>query len=564
MKKLILKHALLNAAQHGGKANVQAVLGKVIAERPELKGKIKEIIPEIKKAVREVNALSIDEQKERLKRLRIKPRKKVKKEILPKLPRAVKGKVVTAFPPEPSKYPHIGHAKGALLNYLYAKKYKGKFYLRFEDTNPELAKKECYDAFLDGLKWLDIKWYKLDYVSDHIEEYYEATEKLIEEDKAYVCVCKQPDIKKNRRLMIECRCRKNSVEKNLELWKKMLTIFKAGKASVRLKIDMAHSNAAMRDPTIMRIMLHKHPRTGKKYRVWPTYDFGTALMDAWEGVTHRVRSKEFEIRKELQQHIQRALDYKPPHITEIGRLNLKGVPSSGRKIRKMIHAKQLMGWDDPRLTTLIALRRRGFVPEAIKDFLISTGVSKAEAVLTWDILESFNRKTIDPIANRYFGVLDPITLSIEGVPRIKAAIKTVKAPLHPDFPKRGSRRIPVGSKLYIEKSDLKKHKGKEVGLMSLYSVKLGRNGKAKKAKFVSKRIKLAAPKIHWVSEPNKRVRIVMSNGSVQKAIAEPAIKNVKAGQLIQLPRVGFCRVDKAGKEAGKEIRKEIVLYFTHK
>ncbi|MCX6821858.1 MAG: glutamate--tRNA ligase [Candidatus Aenigmarchaeota archaeon] len=394
-KKIILKYAILNAIQHEGKADIQAVLGKILSEKPEFRNKIKGIIPEIKKTVTDVNSWSKEKQENEMKKLGVTIEKKVEeKKELSDLPDAKIGKVVTAFPPEPSKYPHIGHAKAALVNYLYAKKYKGKFILRFEDTNPLAAKKEYYDVFLEGLKWFGIKWDRLDYTSDHIEEFYEATEKLIKENKSYVCVCEQDKIKKNRRFMVECKCRNNSTEKNIELWKKMLTTFKEGEASVRIKISMDNKNAAMRDPSIMRIIDHPHVRTGKKYRLWPMYDFATSLMDGWEGVTHRVRSKEFEMRRELQQFIQKAVNLKITYITEMARFNLEGVPSSGRQIREMIQNKQLTGWDDPRLVTLIALRRRGFDPEGIKEFLVSTGVTKTESMLTWDVLESFNRKMI--------------------------------------------------------------------------------------------------------------------------------------------------------------------------
>ena len=549
MEKLILKHTLINAIQHEGKANIQAVLNKIIGENPELRKKIGELIPDIKKTIEDVNSWNIEKQKNKLKSLGISIEKKIEeKRGLPDLPDAKMGKVMTAFPPEPSKYPHIGHAKAALINYLYAKKYKGKFILRFEDTNPELSKKEFYDAILDGLKWLGIKWNKLDYVSDHVKEYYKATERLLKEEKAYVCVCKQSEIKKNRRLMEECKCRKNILNENLELWKKMLTTFKEGEASVRIKISMEHKNAAMRDPTIMRIIDYPHPRIKKKYRVWPIYDFATALMDSWEGVTHRIRSKEFEMRTELQKFIQKSLGLKSPYITEIARFNLKGVPSSGRQIREMIKNKELFGWDDPRLTTLIALKRRGFDSEGIKEFLVSTGVSKSEATLTWDVLETFNRSIIDPKCNRYFCVFDPVEIKIKDFPKVKK----VRVHLHPDFPKRGYREISVNlNKIFVSRDDFKKFKGKEIRLIGLFNVNLD-----KQAKFTSKEVKMEMPKIQWVSDKNVPVKIVMNDGSIKKGITEPEIKKVKVDTRLQFVRFGFCKADKT--------KPEFVFYFTHK
>ncbi|MEM5879032.1 MAG: glutamate--tRNA ligase [Candidatus Aenigmatarchaeota archaeon] len=549
MEEIIFKCALMNAIGHDGRADVQAVIKKVIAERPELKSNIKELIEKVKKIVGEVNSLSLEEQKRKLDELGIKIEKKmVGKSELPDLPDAEFGKVVTAFPPEPSKYPHIGHAKAAFLNFLYAKKYGGKFILRFEDTNPEMVKEEYYEAIIDGMKWLGIEWDKLDYSSDHMKNFYEAVEKLISEDKAYVCLCKVETIRKNRASGKECKHRMQEVKENLLLWKKMKKDFKEGEAVVRLKINMKHENATMRDPSIMRIVEVPHPRTKERYRVWPTYDFGTAMMDGWEGVTHRLRSKEFEVRKELQQYIQKLFGFKPSKTIEFGRLNLKGVPTSGRIIREMIKKGKLLGWDDPRLTTLMALKKRGFAPEAIKNFILLTGVSKAEGVVTWELLEAENRKVVDSAANRYMVVLSPRKIALEEAPEIK----DVKINLHPDFPERGFRKIPVNiRKILIEREDYKKYKNKEVGLMYFATIKIGL-----KTKFVSKEVPLEVPKIHWCSEPNLKIKIVMPNGKTVKAVGEPEMKTLKKDQIIQMPRVGFARVEKE--------YKDIILYYSHK
>jgi glutamyl-tRNA synthetase len=550
MKDLILKHALLNAIEHSGRADVRAVLGKTIAENPELKDEIKEVIADVKKIVEEVNSLSLEDQRKRIRAMKIEvKRKKIEEKYeLPELPNMKIGKVVTAFPPEPSKFPHLGHAKAALINFLYAKKYKGRFILRFEDSNPELAKKEYYEAILNGLTWLGIKWNKMDFLSDHLPEYYKIVELLIKNGDAYVCLCKQEEIKHKRAIGEECEHRDYSKDKNIELWKNMLKKFREGESTVRLKIDMKHKNALMRDPSIVRIIDAAHPRTKKKFRVWPTYDFGTAMLDIWEKVTHRVRSKEFELRKELQQYIQKILRKPSPYITEIGRFNIQGVPSSGRIIREMIKNEELSGWDDPRLTTLMALKRRGFTPEGIKNFLLSTGVTKAEAVLDWDPLESENRKIVDPIANRYFAIINPKLIDIRNPPKVKE----IKARLHPNFPKRGSRKIYVNvKKIYIDMNDFEKFKGREIRLMDLFNIRLGEN-----VDYTDEEVKPETPKMNWVSAPNVKLKIVMPDGSVKTALGEKNIKKLKKDELIQLMRIGFCRVD--------DNKKETVLYFTHK
>jgi glutamyl-tRNA synthetase len=547
MRKIIFKQALINAYLHKGKADVKAVVKRTIAEKPSLREKIDEVIKLTKKIVKEVNKLSLEEQERKIKELKIKIPKKEERVGLPPLPKAVRGRVITAFPPEPSKFPHLGHAKAALLNYEYAKMYNGKFVLRFEDTNPEKVKKIYYKEIENGLKWLGIKWHKKEFISDFIPKFYEIAEFFIKKGYAYVCLCKRDKIKRLRYQKKECEHRNQSIEKNLALWRKMLSEFKGGKAHLRLKIDMKHKNAVMRDPTIMRIVESKHPRKGGKYRVWPLYDFATSLMDAWEGVTHRLRSKEFEIRKELQQYIQKLVGAKPPIIIEFGRLNLKGVPTSGRVIRKLIGEKKLTGWDDPRLTTLIALKRRGFLPQAISEFVISTGISKAEALLEWDALEAINRKYVDPIANRYFGVFDPVKIKIKNAPNVKF----VKVKIHPE--KKKFRKIQVNlNSIYIEKEDLRNLRGKEVALIGLFTVKLG-----KTSKFLGEEIKFETPKIHWVSEPHVKCEIILPNARRKTILVEPNILNEKKGGHVQLVRRCFGRIDKI-------LKKKIVIYFTHK
>lgn len=546
MKRIIFKQALINAYLHEGRADVNAIIKRVIAEKPSLKHKIEEVMELTRKIVEEVNKLTPEEQRKRIEKLKIKIPKKEVKVGLPPLPRAVRKRVVTAFPPEPSKFPHLGHAKAALLNYEYAKMYDGKFVLRFEDTNPEKVERVYYKEIENGLKWLGIKWSKKDCVSDFVPRIYKVAESFIKRGHAYVCLCNREKIKRLRYRKKKCEHRDQSVEENLALWRKMFTEFRAGEAHLRLKIDMKHKNAVMRDPTIMRIVEVRHPRKAR-YRVWPLYDFATSLMDAWEGVTHRLRSKEFEIRKELQQHIQKLVGVEPPTIIEFGRLNLKGVPTSGRIIRKLIGEEKLTGWDDPRLTTLIALRRRGFLPQAIKEFVISTGISKAEALLEWEALEAINRKHVDPIANRYFGVFDPVEIRIENAPNVKFA----RVKIHPE--KKRWRKIPVNlNSIYIEREDLRNLRGSEVALIGLFTVKLG-----KASKFLSEEIKLETPKIHWVSKPFVKCEVVLPNARRKTVLVEPNILREKEGSHVQLVRKCFGKIDKI-------LKKKIVIYFTHK
>lgn len=545
-EKTIRRIALANAVEHGGKAEANSVLGKMIAADPSVKAKIRELMPEIQRIVAEVNSMDAERQAAALgPGAHKKEAAKEEEGGLPELPGAKKGKVVTAFPPEPSKYPHLGHAKSALVNYEYAKMYNGKFVLRFEDSNPDIAKKEYYDAILEGLKWLGIKWDSLDYLSDHMDEYYAAIERLIKSRDAYVCLCDQEKIKSLRSEGFGCEHRVSPVQTNMDLWKKMLGSMEQGGATVRMKIDMSHANTTLRDPSIARIIDKPHPRTKKKYRVWPMYDLGTSMLDAWEKVTHRVRTKEFELRKELQDHILSALGFKPPYITEIGRFEVKDAVTQGREIREGIERKIFLGWDDPRLLTLVALRRRGFTPEAIRNFLMSTGVTKNESVYEWQVIESFNRKVIDPVSERYFAVMDPVKCRIEGLPKGKISV-----PVMPGAKK--TREIAVKTdEVFLEREDESSMKDMRAGLMFLCTANLG-----EVKRFVSKDVAQETPKIHWVPGPGAKIRVVMPDGTTKTGVAEAAVRKLKVGQSVQFYRVGFCRVDKAGKEP--------VFYFSHK
>lgn len=544
----IRKLALVNALEHGGKAEANSVLGKIISEHPEAKQRIRELIPQIQSMVAEVNSLSEAEQRSAVAAAGGMPveQKREEEHVLPELPGAVKGKVVTAFPPEPSKYPHMGHAKSALVNFMYAQKYKGRFLLRFEDSNPDVARKEYYKAILDGLRWLGIKWDSLDYLSDHMPEYYSIVERFIANDEAYVCTCEQEEIKRRRSEGLECEHRSQVPKTNMEMWRAMLKSTKAGGATVRMKMDMSNQNAAMRDPSIARIIDKPHVRTKRRYRVWPMYDLGTSMLDAWEKVTHRVRTKEFELRKDLQDGIIKAAGFKPPYITEIGRFQIKDAITQGREIRDGIERKVFSGWDDPRLSTLAALRRRGFAPEAIKEFLMSTGVTKNESVYDWQSIESFNRKFVDPTSDRYFAVLDPEKTKLEGMP-VPNAISVQTRP----GSKKSRKIILKSDTIYVDKEDHRSLAGQSVGLMFLCTANFG-----PVKRFVSKDVSHETPKIHWVGEPNVKISVVMPDGSVKKGVGEPGLKKLKVGQVVQLYRVGFCRVDKTGKE--------VSLYFTHK
>ncbi|MBI2656545.1 glutamate--tRNA ligase [Candidatus Woesearchaeota archaeon] len=557
LKITIRKYALQNAIKYKGKANQGAVTGKVLAENPGLREKAQEISREISKIVKEVNTLSLEKQGKKLQELApelLEKKEETKeKDIFGFLGIREGQKVVTAFPPEPSKYPHIGHAKAIIVNCELAKRHNGTFYLRFEDTNPELADEEFYKIHMENYEWLGIKPDKIDYASDFMEEFYKYAEKIINEHHAYVCSCPQETIKENRKNGIECQCRYTQAENTLAKWHDMFKA-RAGKYVLRLKGHMQSQNTTLRDPVIFRIVDMPHPRKKKKYRVWPNYDFESAIMDGIEGVTHRLRSKEFELRNELQRLIQTMAGFRETKIYEFARFNLEGVESSGRVIREKVQKKQLIGWDDPSLTTLVALRRRGFLPEAIKEFVLSTGLTKTESVLTWDDLIVHNRRMLDSKCNRYFFVESPKEIKIENAPEQTAELK-----LHPEHKERGSRKFRTKDRFYVAEKDFKEFKdGKLTRLMDCLNFKKAKNNLVFDSLEYEKYKKSGDKIIHWlpVQKDLVKIEVLMPDKEIKKGLAESMVKNLKVGDVVQFSRFGFCRLD--NKKSDK-----LMFWYTH-
>jgi len=551
LEEIALKYALLNANQYG-KAREDAVIKRVLAEVPEAKKEIEKVIEIVRKIVEDVNSLSREEIAKKISALNISEiEKEEKKEPLPELPEAEYGKVVMRLAPFPSGPLHIGNARMVILNDYYVKKYNGKLVLFYDDTIGSEEKpidKDAYELIKDGLDWLGVKYHEVFYKSDRLEIYYKYAEELIKMGKAYVCTCSKEEIQKNRRLGIECACRSRSIEESLSLFKKMLNgEIEEGKAVVRLKTDMKHPNPAFRDRVLLRIVEREHPRVGRKYRVWPMLEFSWAIDDYLIGTTHILRGKELMIEDMVQDYIWDIFGWRKAKFIHYGLLRLKeeGAKLSKSKTRKMIERGEIKGWDDPRTWSLQSLRKRGIQPEAIRNFILKLGLSEADITMPIDILYAENRKIVDRIANRYFAVLNPIRI------KLNYDINKVLIRYHPDFPERGLREILVNpNEIYVEKEDFEKLKGKEVVLIGMFTIKLGET-----SEFISKEVLEETPKIHWVSVPNVRIKIVMPNGNEIEAIAEEGIKNLKDGDIVQFYRIGFCRLDDS---------KTSTFYFAHK
>jgi len=554
-RKEIRKIALQNAFEHEGKTQDKIVLAKILGTKPEFRAKAKEIIVDIAEIVSSINKISYDEQKKEIEEnfpdILIPKEKAEEREGLPPLKSAEQGKVITRFPPEPNGYPHIGHAKAAIINAEYAKMYGGKFILRMDDTNPEAERMEYHAAIKVGLDWLGIKFDIIKNTSDDMEIFYKKGIELINSGKAYVCTCKREDISNNRKERIACKCSRGDIKQNIKGWEKMFDKFKPGDAIIRFRGDMTADNAVMRDPVLFRIIDEKHYTLGNKYRVWPSYDFAVAIEDSIDGVTHAFRSKEFELRKELIDAILDALNMRKPYQDFFSRLEFKGMPISKRILKPLIEEGKVSWYDDPRLPTLESLKRRGIKPEAIKKFILSLGLTKANTLAPFDALESFNRKFVDADSIRLFMVSKPKKLRIKKLP-----FSFVEISNHP-IKDIGKRKIDLDENVYISGEDVENIKeGTQIRLLGLGNVMISKISDVLEGEFIENGDMTNVQKIQWVPQKNAHIIKILipkqlfiddkfNENSLEEleVYTEPYYLQLKDGEEIQFVRFGYCRKD---------------------
>ncbi|NOX71570.1 MAG: glutamate--tRNA ligase [Candidatus Micrarchaeota archaeon] len=553
-KDMIFRLALQNAVMHDGKANPGALIGKVISADPSFRARVLELREVIGKTVSDVNAMSLEEQKAKLSELApelLEKKKRKKDEGLPELKGAKEGKVVTRFAPSPTGPLTLGQfLRAVMLSYGYAQKYKGKFILRIEDTDASKIERKFIEWIKEDLKKCDVHYDQCVHQSERIELYYDFAEKMIKEGKAYVCTCSAESFRELKREMKDCPCRKNSPEENMEKWEKMKNGgYEEGEAVLRLKTSMQDKNPVMRDPPIFRINKKEHPLAGKKYSVWPLYNFSCAIDDHTLGITHVFRGKEHEHNTAVQNVIYDFFGWEKPVVINFGMIRFPGMVQHTREMKELIAKGEISGWDDPRLPTIRALLRRGFVSDALKVFAFQCGLTKNDIQSSWKNLEAVNKKFIDPIAKRFMIVLNPEKITIKG----KEGIAEIKEPFHPDNPDMGDKLMILEMKsVYVCGDDFEKYKGKVVRLKGAFNVTLERN-----AEIAGDEIVREMPKIQWVSEPHIDVKVLMKDGSALSGIGEIAMENLTIGEIIQMERVGFGRVD------GKE-NETVTIAFGHK
>ncbi len=399
------------------------------------------------------------------------------------LEEGVYSRVQTRFPPEPNGYLHIGHAKAICINFGVKNKYHGVCNLRLDDTNPTKEDTEYVDAIMEDIKWLGFDWDNVYHASDYFDFIYECAIKLIKKGKAFVCDLTPEEQREYRGTLTQpgknSPYRDRSVEENLDLFERMTKgEFEAGSKVLRAKIDMASPNLNMRDPIIYRIMYAHHHRTGDKWCVYPMYDFAHPLSDACEKVTHSLCSLEFENHRPLYDWVvNECIEGEKPRQIEFARMNLNYTLTSKRKCLQLVKDGIVDGWNDPRMATISGMRRRGYPAEAIRDFCEKIGVSKAYSVIDFALLESCVRDSLNKNSRRAMAVVDPVKLVIDNYPDDKTEELDVE--YHPDHPEYGSRTVPFGRELWIERDDfmiepVKKYRrlypGNEVRLYKAYFV----------------------------------------------------------------------------------------------
>ena len=394
-------------------------------------------------------------------------------------------KVVTRFPPEPNGYLHIGHAKSILLNSGLAEEYNGTFHLRFDDTNPMKEKTEFVDSIMEDVRWIcgDLDPAQVYYASDYFDQMYECAVKLIKKGKAYVCDLTADEIREYRGTLTEpgkdSPYRERSIEENLDLFERMKNDeFQDGEKVLRAKIDMASPNINMRDPIIYRVAHMNHHNTGDKWCIYPMYDFAHPIEDAIEGISHSICTLEFEDHRPLYDWVVRELEFEnPPKQIEFSKLYLTNVVTGKRYIKKLVEEHIVDGWDDPRLVSIAALRRRGFTPESIRKFMELCGVSKSQSSVDYAMLEYCIREDLKLKRPRMMAVLDPIKLVITNYPENE--IEYLDVSNNQENEEMGTRKVPFGREIYIDREDFmiepprkyfRLYPGNEVRLMNAYFV----------------------------------------------------------------------------------------------
>ena len=581
IREILWLSGLKNAVLFNGKPNKKAIMGKLMASRPDLRSQAKLIIPILDSIISEISNLTVNEQKEKLLELDPyaldKKEKTEEKKELPDLPNLSKFKKVTMrLAPYPSGALHIGNARMIILNDEYVKRYNGELILFYDDTigSPKSLRDspkakyvlpEAFDLIKEGLEWLGVKYTKIFYKSDRLDIFYDYCEKLIKDHIAYVCFCSANEFReKYKKIKKDCPHRNQSVEKNLEEWKAMLQKkYYEGEAVVRLKTGMDQKDPALRDQIIMRISEAEHPRVGKKYTVWPMLEYSWAIDDYLIGASHILRGIDLVKEGIIEEFIWDHFGWKKAELLYYGRLNFADMKLSKTESRNNIQDGIYDGWEDPRTWSLQSLKKRGIKSEALRKTLLELGMSQTGITFSVNWLYSKNQDIIDEISNRYFYVENPVLITIENVLEEEYLAEPL---LHPTEPKKGKRKLKCISKnnelnILISYSDAEKmNMNQIVRLKDLMNIKINSidlNNKKINASYHSKELVRDFSIIHWVpKDENIEVSILKPDGIVSKGNGEINLLKIPLNRTIQFERYGFVNPIKLENY-------HLFCYFTH-
>jgi glutamyl-tRNA synthetase len=570
----IRKFVLENAIKYDGTPDVKSVMSALLGARADLRSRAAEVKAIVEKTVTEVGRLSPDKQRDLLAEIAPETAGQVAvtkegPKGLPDLPNLSSWpKVVMRMAPFPSGPLHIGNSRMVILNDYYVQRYNGKLILVYDDTigsEEKVLEPDAYDLIREGLEYLGVKYHETIYKSDRLELFYRYAVDLINGAQAYVCTC-DADIwrKQNKVKGKACACRDLGPEENLARWEKMLDgSFTEKAAAVRLKTGMDLPDPALRDHVILRISEAPHPRVGTKYRVWPLLEFSWGIDDHELGISHIIRGKDLVKEGRIEEFVWNIYGWQHPELLYYGKLRFEDATLSKSKSRKEVKSGAYSGWDDPRTWSMQSLAKRGIDPKALTKVMLDLGLSMVDISISMKAVYSENRKLKDADAPRLFYVDKPVWLALTRVP---ADIQEADAPMHPDFPDRGSRRIPLvrkGTKLIVAIDDADYERLEDGQLFRLKDLAnfTARKGSTPAAVFQSREVdrarEVSAPIIHWIpKEGCVSVEMTWTDGSTTTGLAEPSVAGVAAGTFVQFERVGFTRI--------YEVSPSIRAAFAHK
>jgi len=554
----LLVHALENAVRYRGTPKAGAIIGAVMGHYPELRPRAREARSLVGDVIAKVDALSHEERVSMLQALApglLEAREPVQRDryALPPLPDAEKG-VVMRFAPNPSGPLHLGHARAAVLNDVYVRRYGGRYILRIEDTDPKRVDPGAYETVPEDIRWLGCGITETVYQSDRLEVYYDHARRLIERGGGYVCTCDNDRFRELRLARTACPCRGGEVEENLARFEGMLAgAYAEGEASLRVRTDLDAPDPALRDFPAFRILTSTlHPRIDAS--VYPLMNFSVAVDDHLLGCTHVIRGKDHIANTRRQQFIYDWYSWTPPHFRHYGRMGIEGVVLSTSEMRAGIAAGRYEGWDDIRLGTLRALARRGIEPEAVKRAMLAIGIGETDIQFSWENLFAENRAIVDPVADRLWFVPDPVAVEVTGAPPREAH------PLrHPGDPSRGTRTLAYDGSVVVPAAEL----AGEISLLrlkDLFNVEVSTvEGRARLA-YAGDELADArgarVPIVQWLPlDGTVPCTLRRPEGEIA-GVSEPSVCDA-VGKVVQFERVGFARIDTAGPGGA-------VAYLTHR